>query len=504
MCCRELSIVSERKDEGSVNGRTIPPINAADPVESALGNDHGSELHVLWPQVLAGLEERFSGGQHAGAVRLWLSSGKVQPQEVKDGVLLLDCPTALFAQQIRRHFTQHICELMTEQAGSPISDVQCRVNRHSLERHRRELQASEAQAQVQRASNAIGGSSRRSQESGFKMLEGFVVGTCNRMAYDAVRRIIESPENPVNPLFIHGASGLGKTHLLQGLAVAFRERYPHSQVLYMTCEQFKHAFLAAWNKGHADMDAFRVSIRHADLLLIDDIHFLSRGEAVATKNEMFSTLNELAGRGKKVVITSDAHPKDIKYLEDRFVQRFQGGLVVMLDRPDVKVRCEVIAAKALSQGAALSPEVVDFVADHITDNVRELEGAVNKLVHYAASFHRKIDLSVARQALADTIGRDVVEPRLKMILRVVADYFDLSVDDVMGKSRSGSRSMARHIAMYVLKHASSDTYAAVGEAFGGKRHSSVVYACEQVAKHRASDPDMDSFINDLLMRVRRG
>lgn len=498
--------INERKDDSSVNGRMMPQTTSSSSgAAHSVQADPSNDVQGLWPQVLAGLEERFSGGQHAGAVRLWLSSGKVQPQGVKDGTLVLDCPTALFAQQIRRHFTEHICELMTQHAGSAISDVQCRVNRHSLERHRQQLQASEAQAQVQRASTAVAGSAaRRSQESGFKMLEGFVVGTCNRMAYDAVRRIIESPESPVNPLFIHGASGLGKTHLLQGLAVAFRERYPHSQVLYMTCEQFKHAFLVAWNKGPAGMDAFRVSIRHADLLLIDDIHFLSRGEAVATKNEMFSTLNELAGRGKKVVITSDAHPKDIKYLEDRFVQRFQGGLVVMLDRPDIKVRCEVIAAKAMSQGVALSREVVDFVADHITDNVRELEGAVNKLVHYAASFNRTIDLSVARQALADTIGRDVVEPRLKMILRVVADYFDLSVDDVMGKSRSGPRSMARHIAMYVLKHASSDTYAAVGEAFGGKRHSSVVYACEQVTKHRASDPDMDSFINDLLMRVRRG
>ena len=195
-----------------------------------------------------------------------------------------------------------------------------------------------------------------------------------------MRRILDAPDHPVNPLFLHGASGLGKTHLQQGLAVAFRERYPHSnprlvQVRYMTCEQFKNAFLNACNKGTEGIDAFRVSIRHADLLLIDDIHFLSRGQAEQTKNEMFSTLNELAGRGKKVVITSDAHPNDIKYLEERFVQRFTGGLVVMLDRPDAKVRSDVIVAKARSQGLELPTEVVQFVADHITDNVRELECA---------------------------------------------------------------------------------------------------------------------------------
>ena len=479
------------------------PNHRQENVETKLSAVDAESLALFWDDMMSELSERLAGGQQAGAMRLWLAPDKVHLNEIQEQAMILDCPTALFGQQIRKHFSAVLCEMAGVRLGRPINDVQCRVNRHALQEHRSRLQ--EVAVQAERAEAPVANApQRRTRSNGFKILDDFVVGTCNRIAYDAVRRILDAPDHPVNPLFLHGASGLGKTHLQQGLAVAFRERYPHSKVIYMTCEQFKNAFLNACNKGNEGIESFRVSIRHADLLLIDDIHFLSRGQAEQTKNEMFSTLNELAGRGKKVVITSDAHPNDIKYLEERFVQRFTGGLVVMLDRPDAKVRSDVIVAKAHSQDLELPDEVVQFVADHITDNVRELEGAVNKLVLYSSSFNRKVDLSLARQALADIIGRDASEPRFKVILRLVADYFDLSVEDILGKGRSGQRSTARHIAMYIHKHASNETYAGVGDAFGVKSHSSVAYACEQVAKYRAQDSDIDAFIDDLLMRVRRG
>jgi chromosomal replication initiator protein len=454
--------------------------------DSALaGAGQPDGLAAVWPQVLKNLEERCVDKQAVSGVRLWLGPSKVHPRAVEDGTLHLDCPTPLFGQQIRQ----------------TVSDIACRVDRHALREHReRVAQSADVQATPETKPIVRG---RRGREQGFKMLRDFVVGSCNRIAYDSIMRIVEEPANPVNPLFIHGASGLGKTHLEQGLAVAFKERHPHSKVIYTTCEQFRNAYLSACEKGTSGLQAFRVKMRHADLLLVDDIHFLSRGQMVQTKEELFSTFNELAEQGKKVVITSDAHPSDIKYLEERFIQRFTGGLVVMLDRPDLQVRREVIAAKARSQGVDLPTEVVDFVADHISDNVRELEGAVNKLVAYAGSFGRAIDLAVARQALADILGRDAGEPRLKVILRAVADNFDLSVEDVLGKGRAGARSTARHIAMYVLKACSSDTYAAVGNAFGIKSHSTVTYACEQVAKYRATDENIDRFIDDLLLRVRR-
>ena len=204
-----------------------------------------------------------------------------------------------------------------------------------------------------------------------------------------------------------------------------------------------------------------------------------------------------------MVITSDAAPADIKYLEASFIQRFVGGLVVPLDRPDMSLRREIVIAKSLAQRMDLGDEVIDYIADNITENVRELEGAVNKITACASSFDRKIDITLARQALSDLVGRDGEEPQLKVILRSVADYFDLGVEEIMGKSRSEPRPLARHIAMYVFKMSGTETYAAVGQAFGGKNHNSVAYACQKVVERRTEDPDLDRFVTDLLLRVKR-
>ncbi len=460
-------------------------------------------LEQAWPIIL----DRMRSPDNEQGVRLWLASPKVRPITAEDGILTIECPTALFQHTIRDRYADALAMMASEVLGAPITEVRCRVSGTALREHearvtrsRQQEDQREAQKNIERTTSArLGGR----WGHGFKLLTDFVVGHTNRMAYDAIIRILEDPGNPVNPLFIHGASGLGKTHLEQGLALAFHERYPKSKVQYIRCEQFTNDYITACEQGSAGIQAFRVKMRHPDLLLIDDIHFLSRGQMVKTKEELFSTFNQLNEQGKKVVITSDAPPADIKYLEERFIQRFSGGLVVALEKPDPKLRREVVEAKAKAQSITLSEDVLSYVVDHITDNIREIEGAVNKLVAYSQSFQRRIDLVLARQALADVIDRSSGEPRAKMIMRAVADYFELTVDDLVGRNRSGNRATARHVAMYVLKSASADTYGAIGQAFGVKSHSSVAYACEQVAKYRAQDGALDGFIIDLMMRVKR-
>ncbi len=450
--------------------------------------------------------DRLRSPDNEQGVRLWLASPKVKPVSMAEGVLTLDCPTALFQHTIRDRYARQLAVVAAEVLGIEVSEIRCRVSGLAMREHESRLQVVRQEAGERPAANHHGhhGAARGSRWGhGFKPLEDFVVGHCNRLAYDAITRILEDPGNPVNPLFIHGASGLGKTHLEQGLALAFRERYPKSKVQYIRCEQFTNDYIAACELGSAGIQAFRVKMRHPDLLLIDDIHFLSRGQMVKTKEELFATFNQLNEQGKKVVITSDAPPADIKYLEERFIQRFSGGLVIAMEKPDPALRREVVLAKARAQGVTLVDEVTAYVVDHITDNIRELEGAVNKLVAFGASFQRKIDLALARQSLADVIDRGAGEPRAKMIMREVADYFELTVDDLVGKNRSGLRATARHVAMYVMKSASADTYSAIGQAFAVKSHSSVAYACEQVAKYRAHDHALDRFIIDLVMRVKR-
>lgn len=474
-------------------------------LERSKGSDVARSTQSL-EQAWAAMLERMRTPENEQGVRLWLASPKVRPVGLEDGIFSIECPTALFQHTIRDRYADALAVVAAEVLGQRVSEVRCRVSGASLREHEARVRGGERpgandETKADKPERHAPRGGRWGH--GFKLLTDFVVGHTNRLAYDAIIRILEDPANPVNPLFIHGASGLGKTHLEQGLALAFHERYPKSKVQYIRCEQFTNDYIAACEQGSAGIQAFRVKMRHPDLLLIDDIHFLSRGQMIKTKEELFSTFNQLNEQGKKVVITSDAPPADIKYLEERFIQRFSGGLVVQLEKPDPKLRREVVAAKAKSQGIALADEVMGYVVDHITDNIREIEGAVNKLMAYSQSFQRRIDLALARQALGDLIDRSSGEPRAKMIMREVADYFELTVDDLVGRNRSGARATARHVAMYVLKSASADTYAAIGQAFGVKSHSSVAYACEQVAKYRSQDTALDGFIIDLLMRVKR-
>ena len=449
-----------------------------------------------WPRILDQLETP----DKERAVKTWLRSNKVKPLQLEDETLLIECPTILFVQQINNRLASLILPVASEVLGEPVSKIECRVSRAAFREHRQQVKQHDETRKTNPVTKAP--TPRGSWGSRFKQLQDFVVGSCNRLAFDAVTRIFKEPGNPVNPLFIHASSGLGKTHLVQGLALAFRDHFPTFKVQYLRCEQFTNDYIAACMSREA-LQAFRIKMRHVDLLLLDDLHFLSRGAMEKTKRELFDTFNELSDQGKKVVITSDAAPADIRYLESSFVQRFVGGSVVPLDRPDLQLRREIVEKKAQDQGVILRGEVVDYIADNITENVRELEGAVNKITACAHSFDRKIDLTLVRQALADVVGREGEEPQLRVILRAVADYFDLSVEDIMGKGRAEPRPLARHIAMYVYKMSGSETYAAVGHVFGGKNHNSVAYACQKVVERRSVDADLDRFVSDLLMRVKR-
>ncbi len=462
------------------------------------------EMIALWPTVLERLRPA-----HGKAVDVWLDPVKVQPIDLVDGTLVLECPNPLFSYTVSNRLAPAIIAAASELMGTVVLQVRGHVTGTALrehERRKREAQASPTEAQPTGPAAPVTERTARAAASwgqGFKLLDTFVVGSANRQAYDAMRQVLDQPDASVNPVFIHGKSGLGKTHLAQGLALAFKERYPSAKVQYLRCEQFTNEWLLALGAGPKAINAFRVKMRHADLLLLDDIHFLSQGAKPNTTNELFATFNALSEQGRKVVFTSDASPRDIKYLEASFVGRFIGGLVVELQKPDAALRREVVRAKAASQGMLIPDEVVDYVVEHITDNVRELEGAVNKLVSYARSFRRDIDPALARQALADLIERNPGETLTQIVLREVADHYGVDVKELLGKGRAGPLSTARHVAMYVMKLATGGSYAAVGREFDAG-HTNVIYACAQVKKYRIHEKALDEFLVDLLLRAKRG
>lgn len=477
-----------------------------------------AEIITLWPTVLERLRPA-----HGKAVDVWLDPLKVQPIDLVEGTLVLECPNPLFSYTVSNRLAPAIMSAVGELTGITVTQVCAHVTGTALrehERRKREAQGApgdqaadktlgkSSEASVAKSASATSATERLTRAAtswgqGFKLLDTFVVGSANRLAYDAMRQVLDQPDASVNPVFIHGKSGLGKTHLAQGLALAFKERYPSAKVQYLRCEQFTNEWLLALGAGPKAINAFRVKMRHADLLLLDDIHFLSQGAKPNTTAELFATFNALSEQGRKVVFTSDASPRDIKYLEASFVGRFIGGLVVELQKPDAALRREVVRAKALSQGMAVPDAVVDYVVEHITDNVRELEGAVNKLVSYARSFRRDIDPALARQALADLIERNPGETLTQLVLREVADHYGVNVKELLGKGRSGPLSTARHVAMYVMKLATGGSYAAVGREFDAG-HTNVIYACAQVKKYRVHEKPLDDFLIDLLLRAKRG
>ena len=471
-----------------------------------------TEIITLWPAVLERLRPA-----HGKAVDVWLDPLKVQPIDLVEGTLVLECPNPLFSYTVSNRLAPAIISAVSELTGVAVTQVRAHVTGTALrehERRKREAQGTPGEIQTTKSASTASGTTAAvtterttraatSWGQGFKLLDTFVVGSANRLAYDAMRQVLDQPDASVNPVFIHGKSGLGKTHLAQGLALAFKERYPSAKVQYLRCEQFTNEWLLALGAGPKAINAFRVKMRHADLLLLDDIHFLSQGAKPNTTNELFATFNALSEQGRKVVFTSDASPRDIKYLEASFVGRFIGGLVVELQKPDAALRREVVRAKAASQGMEVPDAVVDYVVEHITDNVRELEGAVNKLVSYARSFRRDIDPVLARQALADLIERNPGETLTQLVLREVADHYGVDVKELLGKGRSGPLSTARHVAMYVMKLATGGSYAAVGREFDAG-HTNVIYACAQVKKYRVHEKPLDDFLIDLLLRAKRG
>jgi chromosomal replication initiator protein len=455
-------------------------------------------LAAAWPRIL----DRLDQPEQAQGVKLFLRSAKVAPVACVDGTLTVDCPTAIYQDQIRKRFAESLAAAATEVLGEPVREIACRVTGPSAREHERRVVAAGGDNRGAGTSAPVDARRPVSPISSGKALDAFQVGSCNRLAYDAVMQVLEHPRRAPNPLFIHGAPGLGKTHLEQGLARAFKERYPGAKVEYLRCEQFYRELMAATADGGDAVRAFEVRMRHPDLLLIDDLHFLGRGQKSATKDQLLQTFESLADHGKLMVLTSDAPPRDIQYLESRFIQRVSGGLVVELHRPDPDVRRSILAQLLRDRELHHDDAVVHYVAEHLVDNVRELEGAVHRLAQHVRTFGGRIDLPAARGALADLLaGRD--EPPEQVVLAAVAARYALAPAVLIGRSRAGSRPLARQVAMYILKHAGSATYAEIGKAVGISSHGTVAHACEAIGRRRPQDADLDRFIAETLARLAR-
>jgi chromosomal replication initiator protein len=317
-------------------------------------------------------------------------------------------------------------------------------------------------------------------------LETFVRGPSNTLAYNAACYVAEFPGAQYNPLFVHGSCGLGKTHLLQGLCRRFVEHHPTKRWMYLTGEDFTNEFLSAL-RGNK-VDTFRRKVRDLDLLVIDDVHFLAGKKA--TQEEFLHTFNAIEAMGRQVVMASDAHPKMIEEFGESLVNRFVSGMVVRIDPPNYATRCEILRAMTQRKGMALSNEVIDWIARRVTQNVRELEGAVTRITAQVDLNNRPADVAMAQEALGDLDRMLVMPVKPENILLSVCNYFGLEHKDLMSGRRQRTISLARSVAMFLVRKTAKLSFPEIGMRMGKRNHSTVISACRRIERAVARNENL--------------
>jgi len=321
----------------------------------------------------------------------------------------------------------------------------------------------------------------------------FVVGNSNQFCHAAAMRVAEKPGQSYNPLFIYGGVGLGKTHLLHAIGNAVLQRSPSSRVLYMSSETFTNELILALR--HAKMDEFKRRLRTIEVLLIDDIQFISGKER--TQEEFFHTFNALYSAKRQIVITSDKIPTDIPGIEERLQTRFSWGLTADLQAPDFETRVAILKQKALVDEFNLPHEVSHLIAEKISSNVRELEGALTRLHAVSSIQSVPISLEMAKTALKPLLQPKVVHVTVDDIKKAVANHFNIKVSEIISKRRTKNLSFPRHIAMYLCRKHTTASYPEIGEHFGGRDHSSVIHAASVVSSKLSTDADVKVIIENI-------
>ncbi len=329
--------------------------------------------------------------------------------------------------------------------------------------------------------------------------DSFVGGGSNQMAYAAAQAVAKNPGMTYNPLFFCGGAGLGKTHLLHAIGNQILRSNPAAKITYLSAESFMNELI--YGIRHGKMPEFRSKYRACDVLLLDDIQFISK--KVQTQQEFFHTFNALRDNKKQIVMTSDLFPHEISDIDDRLRSRFQWGMTADIQPPDKEHRIAILYEKAAALGTRILPEVADFIAEGARRNVRELEGALHRINAFATLQGRQITLELAVDIFQDFLTEPVRKLSTEVIQKTVAEHFQLKIHDLKSKKRTKSISRPRQIAMYLIRQLTSASFPDIGEKFGGKDHSTVMHACSKIEKLIQADVDMKSEIETLRRKLEQ-
>lgn len=324
--------------------------------------------------------------------------------------------------------------------------------------------------------------------------ENFIVGTCNQFSHAAALAVAKNPAKSYNPLYIYGGAGLGKTHLMNAIGHYILNNNVSMKILYITTEKFMNDLINHLQYGKI-LD-FRKKYRSVDLLLMDDIHYLSGRER--TKEEFFHTFNHLYDNQKQIVITSDCPPKEITNLEDRFSSRFEWGLIADLKPPDIETRIAILKKKSELEGINLPDGVALYIADKIHSNVRELEGYLRRVIAYASLKGEKIDLDLCKEALKSLLDSNINTITVEKIQKIICHHFKIKISQLKAKNNSPKIAFPRQIAMYLSRELTKSSLPEIGKKFSGKHHTTVIHSIRKIENLREKDQEFDREINKII------
>ncbi|MGZ4119278.1 MAG: chromosomal replication initiator protein DnaA [Actinomycetota bacterium] len=456
-----------------------PDVRRAQEVENV-----ADEAEELWGRTLATVRERIMPG-----ARAWIDS--TRPIRLHDDTIELAAPSAFAKEWLETRYAHTITEALRATAGRDVR-LKVTVDRVHTGAEPETIEEEAAPAAPQTPAPAPALNPRY-------LFETFVTGPSNRFAHAAAQAVAEQPARSYNPLFIYGGAGLGKTHLLHAIGHEVHRLYPHATIRYVSSEQFMNEFILGVREEK--MPIFRRRYREADVLLVDDIQFLSRGEQ--TQEEFFHTFNALHNDGRQIVISSDRAPAEIPTLEDRLRTRFEWGLITDVQPPDLETRVAILQKKAGAEGLQITNDVLAFIATRVQNNIRELEGRLIRVVSYASLSNLPVTLELAQEVLRPLLPRDGSdEIPADMIIAECAAYFSIPREELLGPGRSRPLVAARQVAMYLCRELTPLSLPKIGDAFGGRDHTTVMHAEGKIKMLMGERRQVYSQVQELTERIR--
>lgn len=455
------------------------------------------ELNELWKAALGEIELQVSKANF----KTWLQNTSII--EKKGSAVVIAVPNSFTKEWLENKYHKFILGSLRN-IESEIKEVSYQIKQNT------------GKEDVKRVNNREEGEKILGQQLDFQELttdvltnlnprytfDNFIVGPSNELVHAAAMAVTQNLGRKYNPLFIYGGVGLGKTHLIQAIGNAVKKENPNKKIKYVTSERFTSEVISALRSGHLrpnEIDEFKRRWREVDLLIIDDIQFLAGKEK--TQDEFFHTFNALYDAGKQIVLSSDRSPKSIQTLEERLRSRFEGGMIADIAYPDLETRIAILKSKANERSVELSDDVFEYVAQNIKKNVRELEGALNRLI--AANYQSKKDINLieVKKLLNSVLNTPKKSTTLKSVIKAVAEFYDISEKELLERSRKKEIVKPRQITMYLLREEMKSSFPFIGMKIGGRDHTTAIHACEKIKKELESNQGLSDEINSIKEKL---